>query len=173
MNIYQYLYSRSFDPSRYHCSIGYEKHKQVLAVNLYNLTGELVGYQIHRPWSMEKKVNDPKTGRYYTYTSEGYDGVFGLEACRNDGRPWYIVEGIFKAAKLHSLGYNSIAVLTSHPKRMRPWFRILKATRPLIGIGDNDPAGQKLVNTVKRGSVSPKDLDEMDSADVISFLKGL
>lgn len=144
----------------------------MLVVYLYNLSGQMVGYQIYRPWSTEKKVNDPKNGRYYTYAIEGVDAVFGLEACTKPG-PWFIVEGIFKAAKLHSLGYNAIAVLTSHPKRMRPWFRILRETRDLIGIGDNDPAGQKLVNTVKRGALSPTDLDEMASEDVINFVEAL
>lgn len=172
INLYEHLYSRSFDPARYSCSLGYEPLGPVLSVNLFNLSGEMVGYQLYRPWSNDKKVNDPHTGRYYTYAIAGKDAVFGLEIDNKRG-PLFIVEGIFKAAKLHSLGYNAIAVLTSHPKRMRPWFRILGETRDLIGIGDNDPAGQKLVNTVGRGALSPIDLDEMSDEDVIQFVEEL
>ena len=61
-------------------------------------------------------------------------------------------------------------MLTSHPKRLKTWFRILKATYELIGIGDNDKAGQKLVNTVKKGFLSPVDLDEMADKEIIELL---
>jgi hypothetical protein len=97
-------------------------------------------------------------------------GVFGLEACVFEG-PWFVFEGIFKAAKAHSLGYNAIAVLSNNPKRMKPWFRILRQTRDLIGIGDNDTAGQKLVNCVGAGRCSPIDFDEMSDKDAMILLK--
>ena len=159
--------------SRYQASVGIEDNGHpVLAVDLFNLSGQMVGYQVYRPWSTDKKCNDPKTGRYYTYATEGVDAVFGLETDTGTG-PLFTVEGIFKAAKLHDLGYNAIAVLTSHPKRMRPWFRILRKKRRLIGIGDIDHAGKKLVNTIKEGGLSPIDLDEMSDQDVHEFVRGL
>jgi hypothetical protein len=172
MNIYQHLYSRSFDPSRYYTAFEYEQRGIVMSVLLFNLSGQIVGYQVYRPWSTDKKCNDPKLGRYYTYITAGMDGVFGLETDNGQG-PLFIVEGIFKASKLHSVGLNAIATLTSDPKRMKPWLRILSKTRPLIAIGDNDPAGMKLVKRVGRGATSPRDLDEMSSEDVLDFVKGI
>lgn len=139
---------------------------------LYNLSGQIVGYQRYRPDVSTKKINnDEGESRYYTYLPSGVDGVFGLEQLNPQDRTIYIVEGIFKAAVLHRLGYNSIAVLSCHPKRLRPWFKIMKQTWNLVAIGDPDDAGKKLVNTLKRGFQSPYDLDEMNDEEIHQLLK--
>ena len=169
MNLVEYLLKRRLNPPRYQLTL--DEKERIITFYLFNLSGRIVGYQQHRPDSMEKKMNCPKEARYYTYLPEKTDGFFGLECCTfPSSAPLYVVEGVFKAATLHSLGYDAIAVLTSDPKRLRPLFRILRHTRPVIGIGDNDAAGQKLVDRVGRGSVSPADLDEMSAADVVKFI---
>jgi hypothetical protein len=162
----QHLLSRGLDPRLYHCVI--DESERVATFSLFNISGQYVGYQVYRPDSHSKKNNCPREGRYFTYLPAQTDGVFGLE--RNTGKgPLFIVEGVFKAVALHNMGFDAIAVLTSHPKRMKPWFRILCATRPLIGIGDGDDAGKKLVATIGRGACSPKDLDEMTPEEIQEF----
>lgn len=165
----QHLIERGMDPTKY--PVAYDHAEGIITFLLYNGTGDLVGYQQYRPSQPSKqKKNDPKSGRYFTYLPKDTDGVFGWDVLNPDDRTIYIVEGVFKAAVLHRLGYNAIAVLTSTPKRLKPWFKILRQTWKLIAIGDNDDAGRKLVNIVKNGFQSPTDLDEMSDEDILSLL---
>lgn len=164
-----HLKSRGMDPFRYAMSI--DGAENVVSFYLFNLSHQIIGYQQYRPDSDGKKVNDPKLGRYYTYLPRGTDGFFGLEQLNSDDRNIFIVEGVFKAATLHRLGYNSIAVLTSSPKRLKPWFKIMRQTWNLIAIGDNDPAGKLLINTVKNGFQSPQDIDEMTDEEVHEMIR--
>jgi DNA primase len=166
----QHLIDRGMDPSKY--PVVYDHAEGIITFFLFNGTGSIVGYQQYRPSQPSKqKKNDPKSGRYYTYLPKETDGVFGLDVLNHADRTIYIVEGVFKAAVLHRLGYNAIAVLTSTPKRLKPWFKILRQTWNLVAIGDNDDAGQKLVNIVKNGFQSPTDLDEMSDEEIIQLLK--
>jgi len=165
-----HLISRGMDPSRY--PISYDPEEGIITFLLFNYNGGIVGYQQYRPDQASKqKKNDPKTGRYFTYLPKDTDGVFGLDVLDHTDRTIYIVEGVFKAAVLHRLGFNALAVLTSTPKRLKPWFRILRQTWNLVAIGDNDDAGRKLVNIVKRGFQSPQDLDEMSDEEILELLK--
>lgn len=157
------------DPSLYNFAKNYSAN--TITFYLWNLSGQMVGFQQYRPMKLEKKTNNPHLSRYFTYLKRDVDGVFGLEQLNPDDKVIYITEGVFKAAVLHRLGFNAIAVLTSSPKRMKPWFRILRAQGwKLIAISDNDAAGQKLVNTIKCGFKSPVDLDEMNDKDILSLL---
>lgn len=167
----EHLRSRKMNPDLY--NVNYDSVDGVITFYLYNGIGHLVGYQQYRPDQTAKKSNDPKDSRYYTYLPSGVDGVFGLETLDINKKDIYIVEGVFKAGTLHRLGFNAIAVLTNSPKRLKPWFRILKANFNLIAIGDPDAAGQKLVNTVKAGYLSPLDLDEMQDQDILDLIEGL
>ncbi len=171
MKLVKHLEERGMNPKLYNLQKSYSA--SAITFYLWNLSGQLVGYQQYRPNKTEKKTNNPKLSRYFTYLKRDMDGVFGLELLDFNQKTIYIVEGVFKAGVLHRLGYNALAVLTSHPKRMKPWFRILRAQGwNLVAIGDNDSAGQKLVNTLKSGFLSPMDLDEMKDEEIISLLRG-
>lgn len=167
-NLREHLISRGMNPDLY--LVYYDNVNSVVTFMLHNGAGMVVGYQKYNPNTTNKKNNDPQESRYYTYLPTGVDGVFGMETYDPDKKDIYIVEGIFKAAVLHRLGYNAFAVLSNHPKRMKPWFNILKATHNLIAIGDNDAAGAKLVSCVGSGMVGPADLDEMADTDIVSLL---
>lgn len=147
-----------------------DEEERVVTFLLHNWNGSIVGYQQYRPDRDSKKNNDPKEGRYFTYLPRGVDGFFGIEQIDPTDRTIYVVEGVFKAAVLHRLGYNSISALSSSPKRLKPWFKIMRQTWDLVAIGDNDSAGKLLVNCVKKGFQSPKDLDEMKDDEVRSII---
>ena len=170
MKLIRHLKERGMDPSLY-CGVGYSYSATKITFPLWNLSGQMVGYQAYRPNKVSKKNNNPKYSRYFTFLKEK-DGVFGLETLDYSKKIVYIVEGIFKAGTLHRLGYNAIAVLTNHPKRLKPWFKILRAKGLiLIAIGDNDEAGNKLVSTIKSGFCSPKDLDELTDKEIHDLLQ--
>lgn len=162
-----HLISRGMNPSLYKIQYG----EGVVTFYLYN-GDKLVGYQQYNPNQTNKKCNHPRDSRYYTYLPKEVDGLFGLEQDSGAG-PIFVVEGIFKAAKLHRLGYNAVACLGANPKRLRSLFKIWKATRRVIAIGDPDKAGAQLVSLVGSGAISPADLDEMLDSDVVKFVVDL
>lgn len=170
MTLYEHLLSRGLDPKDYHCVI--DEDECIATFFLFDLTGRITGYQRYNPRSTDKKCNDPKLGRYYTYTPRGTDAIFGLETDDKRG-PLFVCEAVFKQAAIRNAGFNAIATLGSDPKRLRPWFGIIEQTRPLIGIGDNDPAGEKFVRRVGYGTTSPTDLDEMGTEDVRVLCRNL
>lgn len=157
MNLVKHLLTRHYDPSRY-INQTLDQENNILTVYLSNLSGQLVGFQQYRPEQTSKKSNDPRESRYFTYSPRGVIAVWGLEVLSGSKKDLYVVEGIFKASSLHMLGLNAIAVLTSHPKAMKSWLHTLPYN--LIGIGDNDKAGQGIISACGKGFKLEKDLDE-------------
>jgi hypothetical protein len=143
------------------------EEERVTYFPLWNLSGQLTGYQIYRPDEEKGHASDIGRRKYHTV---GY-GVFGLNNWNSSDDRLFVTEGAFKATALHRLGYNAIAVLTSTPKSLRSWFYILGQKLDLIAIGDNDPAGQKLVTLVQKGFTSPIDIDEMDDYNVHEMIE--
>ena len=168
MKLLEHLEQRGMNPTLYdlHC----DDEEGVVCFYLYNFAKELVGYQQYRPAADKKKNNHPTDGRYFTYLKNDKDGFWGLEY-ENGSNVYFVVEGVFKAAKLHNLGYQAVAVLGNNPKRVKSLFRVLKRKYKLVAVGDNDPAGSKLVNVVGYGGQSPADLDEMTNEDVVQYVQ--
>lgn len=140
---------------------------------IWNLSGCLLGYQQYRPSVKEKKTNDPKSSRYFTYSRGGSLLMWGLESfyLRND--VLFITEGIFDACRLTALGYPAVALLTCHPpKDTKNWFSCLPFRR-VIAICDKDEngSGKKLA---KFGSESyfldSKDLGDATDVEVEDLL---
>lgn len=146
-----------------------DEEEGVATFLLYNGT-RLVGYHQYRPSATKEARNHPRDGRYFTYLPKLTDGLYGLEQDSGEG-PLFVVEGVFKALKLHKLGFNAITPLGATPKRLKPYFRILKATRKLVALGDNDDAGKQLVRIVGFGETTPIDLDEMSDSDVLELVR--
>lgn len=162
MNLHQHLVDRHFIPELYN-NIVLDNENQILTVYLHNLSGQLTGYQQYNPNSTDKRTNLKDEARYYTYRTDGHIAVWGLELLDPLKPVCFVVEGIFKAAVLHRLGFNAIAVLCNNPKQMRSWFKALPYR--LFAIGDNDEAGLKLVNMIGEGTRFEKDLDEYTLAE--------
>lgn len=149
-------------------------NKNIVTFLLFNLSGQVVGYQHYRPDVLDKGIkNNPKLGRYYTHLPRNTQGVFGLERLDPAKRTLYVTEGIFKAATLHRLGYNAVATLTATPEQLRGWFLALGGAYRVYGIGDADKAGKELVNIVGNGLQSPQDLDEMSDGAIRDLLYDL
>lgn len=138
IDLLEHLKSRHYDTTKYKNHVVDEDNK-ILTVYLTNLSGQFVGFQQYNPLVKEKKVNNPKEGRYFTHCQRGTTAVWGLETINPAKKHLFIVEGIFKASALHMLDLNAIAVLTSNPKAMKSWLHTLPYT--IVGIGDNDSAG--------------------------------
>lgn len=142
---------------------------EVAVFYLWNLSGQLVGYQQYRPESNKKKHNDPKEGRYFTYTKDNI-GVWGLESFYYRNDILFLTEGIFDACKLHALNLPAIAVLANDPKRIRSWLYALP--RFIVAVCDDDAAGRKLAKCGNRAiTVSGgKDLGDLSLGEAKSLI---
>lgn len=133
--------------------------ERVATFPLWNLSGEMVGYQAYRPDADKVQKNDEK-GRYYTYRGVKLlpkhcksVSVWGLES-------WYltttlfVAEGIFDAARLTSLGVSAIAVLSNDPNSStRAWLKCVRQERPVVPVCDPGRAGAKLAKLGTRSHV--------------------
>jgi len=113
---------------------------------LYNLSGQMVGYQKYNPdypKAGQSKAVNPRLVKYFTLVSEDKIGVWGLESLKFTDKYLFVVEGIFDAARIHECGYPAIAVLCNDPDHStRSWISTLPQTK--IVIFDNDKAGMRL-----------------------------
>lgn len=163
-----HLLARNFDPDLYE-NIVLNHEENVLTVYLHCLNGKLVGYQQYRPDCNDKRTNNPKLARYFTYRTPGNIAVWGLETLDYSRKRLYVVEGIFKASALHMLGHNAVALLTGSPSiDMLNWLRSLPFE--LYAIGDNDDTGKRLVRAVGNGTCFEKDVDEYSLEELESLL---
>jgi hypothetical protein len=106
---------------------------------LWNLSGQLCGYQQYRPDANKEKRNDPREGRYYMSLhgdkNEKPIAVWGLETFHYRSDILFITEGIFDACRLHNCGFSAIALLSSSHKNFRNWFYSLN--RKIIKVEDD------------------------------------
>lgn len=150
MNLEQHLLSRHCDVQFYRPAL--DEQEGTATFLLWNLSGQLTGYQVYRPNANKEKKNDPREGRYYTYRAPEGDlegpkqarnklAFFGTETLNRPG-PLFLTEGLFDAVRLHNRGFAALALLSNDPKQFRAALTALG--RRLIAICDNDAAGRKL-----------------------------
>jgi hypothetical protein len=176
-DIEQHLRSRGLDPDR--TQVIMDKETNQATFLLYNLSGQMVGYQKYNPNGDKAAFNNPTLGRYYSYVAKESDNtsrlaVWGTESITKDADTLFVVEGVFDAVKLRNAGHAAIAVLTNNPKALLPWFKILN--KKTVAITDNDAAGKKLGNLTDEAYVPPegfKDLGEMSQEQVNMFITEL
>jgi hypothetical protein len=138
---------------------------------IYNLSGQVVGYQAYN-WRADKKPKNDVTGRYWTWltktdTKTTMMGIMGLEHARW-GETLYLVEGQFEQATAVAYGLNCVAVLTNNPRHLKNWFSCYPG--PVVALCQDDAAGRKLANLADRAVMLPADLDELDQEQVRCLL---
>lgn len=141
LSMYNHLLSRGMAPESYNGIMIFE---DVVIFTLWNLSGQMVGYQQYRPGASKERKNDPREGRYYTSLhgdkNEKPIGVWGLESLSLDPHVLVIVEGIFDACQIHRLGVPCVALLNSSYKHYKNWLTCLG--RKIYKIEDSN--GSKL-----------------------------
>ena len=134
---------------------------QVATFYLWNLSGQLVGYQQYRP-TAPKHHTEPKLARYFTYHQNDL-AVFGLESLCLPG-PVFVVEGVFDACRFTQAGRPALAVLSNSPKpQVREWLRCLG--RPTVFVTDGDSAGHQLARRERLSMCCPAGHDPADAPD--------
>lgn len=184
VDVKNYLLSRGVDPNRTHVVI--DEQSGFATFLLYNLSGQLVGYQQVNPEG-DKNIRAKKSSqtkqslsslmKYFTFVgNEGKTkkiAVWGTDTIGHEGHV-FVTEGVFDIAKVHNFGEPGIAVLSNNPKQLRPWFKAMG--KLVIAINDNDAAGSKLsgIADVNYSVPDPyKDLGEMTQEEANEFLSGI
>lgn len=155
------MFREHLDKRRMGVDVGWVDYfDEVVTFPLWNLSGQLLGYQQYR-WDMPKKGNKPYMNKYFTYLPKGTLAVFGLEYIPENYRgDVIVVEGIWEAVALMSIGKTAIAVLGNNPKPLRQWLSIMPWN--VIPYCQPDKAGKKLANLYPENAVFfDKDLDEI------------
>jgi len=165
----QHLQSRHLDLDLHRPML--DDAEGVATFYLWNLSGQLVGYQQYRPLGDKKPNNNPKLGKYYTYRKQPTLAVWGVESLDLSPNVVFLTEGVFDAARLTSRGYSALAVLTNNPSPdLRNWLTCLN--RRVVAVCDNDSAGRKLA---KFGDLvlftEDKDLGDSSDEFVTKVLK--
>ena len=149
MTLLQHLHSRSMD-TELHC-VWTNESEGVAVFPIWNLSGQLVGYQQYRPSATKEKNNNPLEGRYFTRVKDGRAGVWGLESW-NLSNTLFVTEGIFDACRITALGHSAIAVFGfSMGPTTQNWLWTVRKHRPVVCVCDNDDSGRRLA---RFGSVS-------------------
>lgn len=168
MTITQHLESRHLNLALHRPII--DEAERTATFLLYNLSGQIVGYQQYKPDKDKLRKNNPKDGRYFTYQGKATVAVFGIESLHLTPHIVFIVEGIFDAARLTNRGVSAIAVLSNNPTQDTKNF-LYSLGRMIVAVCDNDSAGKKLA---KLGHVAVltegKDLGDSDEAFIDNLL---
>lgn len=174
--IRQHLIERGVDPDRSDIIIDKENNKATFLI--YNLSGQLVGYQRYNPLGSKKNyVKDEALMKYFTWI--GKDGTkghkiacWGLESIKPSTRILYLTEGIFDANMVHKTGRACVALLSGTPdEHMMGFLRLLPFRK--IGIADNDEGSSKSRFSPFETVLTPdpyKDCGEMTVNEVDAFL---
>lgn len=168
----EHLRGRGIDPNKTRVIIDEETGDSFFF--LYNLSGEMVGYQKYNP-NYEKINKVPQLAKYFTWVTDEGRGkklaVWGLESLEMTHEYVFIVEGIFDAARIQEAGHPAIAVLCNDPSdSLTEWLFTLPQKK--IVIYDNDKAGRKLRRVGDFSYTVPtgKDVNDLTPEEAKSFL---
>ena len=171
MNLTEHLRSRHLDLELHRPML--DEVEGVATFYLWNLSGQLVGYQQYRPAANKKKDNHPRESRYFSWRKDKVVGVWGLESW-SFSNTLFVTEGVFDAARLTARGYSAVATLSNDvdPPLAR-WLWTVRRSRHVVAVCDNDNAGRKLAKCGHTSHVMEdgKDMGEASDEYVTNFLK--
>jgi len=140
---------------------------------LWNLSGQLVGYQVYNPNGTKKEKTNLKNMKYRTQVGGSFhQPVWGLCSIRPETKVVFLVEGVFDAAKLHATGFAALAIFSSAGSKQLTQFLNLLPYR-LISILDNDDSSKSFSSFSDVILVTPspyKDVGEMPIEELKNFL---
>lgn len=148
MPLEAYLASRRFNAYLYNATLDHDS--MCLTVPLWNLSGQRVGFQQHKPLASAMQRVDPKEAKYYTRLrrsdakGKAWLTAFGLELLDPKQRVVFLAEGMFDVCPLHNRGVNALATLCNNPKHLKSWLRSMNYV--YVALAEGDKAGKKLAS---------------------------
>ena len=121
--------------------------EEVVTFPLWNLSGQLIGYQQYNWDKPKNRQNNSKGQKYFTYLPKGSIGVYGLDLLpQGYSGPICLVEGIWEAIIGHCFGIPCLAVLgvssRGTDKQTMNWLNSLP--NEIIPLCQDDKAGVAL-----------------------------
>lgn len=142
MNVLHHLRSRYMNTSLH--TVWISEELECATFPLWNLSGQIVGYQRYRPGAPKEKHNNPYEGRYFTRVKDHRVGVWGLESWKLSNT-LFVTEGVFDACRLTNLGYSAVATLSNDVSpSLKRWLWMVRKFRSVVAVCDNDSAGRRL-----------------------------
>lgn len=171
MTVLEHLHSRHFDTNVH--TVWIDEAEGVATYPLWNLSGQMVGFQQYRPSATKKKDNHPRESRYFSWRKAKVVGVWGLESWKFSN-VLFVTEGVFDAARLTSRGVSAIATLSNDvDDSLKRWLWTVRRFRTVVAVCDNDAAGRKLAKcgTLSHVMEEGKDLGEASESYVTELIK--
>ena len=166
----EHLKSRHLNVELY-SSVYVSEEEQSVFFPLWNLFGQMVGYQQVKPFAPKNDSDlEPKDKRYYTWVSKHESKhsqvtAFGLELLDTSKKTVFVCEGVFDACRLHNLGLNALALLSCDPKQLKGWLWSLGYE--VVPVCEGDKAGKKMAKLSSHGRVEflPEGVDLGDMSE--------
>ncbi len=151
MNFLEHLEDRSFgigmqaDGKYYYVDM----ENEVVTFPIWNLSGQMLGYQEYKWLKPKTHGNCPRDQKYYTYLPKQVLGVYGLDQLpENYLGTIYLVEGAWEVIYGGVFGLPCVAVLGNNPKQLKNW--ITSIPNRVVSLCQPDSAGKKLANLSKQ-----------------------
>lgn len=144
---------------------------------LWNLSGQMVGYQQYRPDGDKKKRRNPALGKYYTRikkeSNKAAITAWGLDMINVNNRRIYLLEGIFKACRFHNLGLNALATISNNPQNLKGW--LMSLGYELYSVCDGDVAGGELAKYGDKSLILPEGIyvDDMSNLEFEELIRNI
>ena len=155
------------------------EEEQSVFFPLWNLFGQMVGYQQVKPFAPKNDSSLlPKEQRYFTWVSKSDSKhplltAFGLELLNPKQKVVFVCEGVFDACRLHNLGVNALALLSCDPKPLKSW--LWSMGYEVVPVCEGDKAGLKMAKLSSHGRVEflPQgvDLGDMEESQVVEMVE--
>ena len=179
-DITKHLKFRHLDETKY--TIFKSEDKRSVSFALWNLSGQLVGFQHYNPLAKSRFDKSDKAEdrtfrdlKYYTWITKieckkpiRMIGVFGLDLLDFSDNNCFVCEGVFDACRLHNIGLNAIALFELNSQSINDWVSILGYN--IIPVCDGDKAGRKLLKLSTKGEYivvgDGKDLGDLTDEEI-------
>lgn len=156
MTLREHLQSRHVNLSLYtDCVLSEEEN--TFTMYLWNLSGQLVGYQTYKPHAPKNDSSvSPREQKYFTYVSKSACGTaelvaWGLHLLNPKKKKLFVCEGFADVVRLHNLGLNGLALLSCDPKHLKSWLWSLGYE--VVPVCEGDKAGKKMAKLSTHGEV--------------------
>jgi hypothetical protein len=163
MNLHDHLRSRYFDTSLY---ANVAVSDDYATFPLFNMSGQMVGFQSYNPSLPKAHVDDPRLARYYTWVTKpcasknAEVAVWGLETVHWADDTLFLTEGVFDACRLHWHGLPAVAVLSNNPDHLLSWLKAMPSKK--VACVQGDKAGMKLAKYGDEAVMLPESKDVGD-----------
>ncbi|ODS23601.1 hypothetical protein AB835_08290 [Candidatus Endobugula sertula] len=142
-----------------------DSENDIVTFPLWNLSGQMVGFQQYRRGAPKACHGKPSEQKYFTLLSKAGGrhsmlSCFGLDLLGSHSKVVFLGEGVLDISPLHLRKANALAVLMNDPKPLKRWLR--SWGYHLVALCEGDKAGRKLANVAHESVYLPEGQDPGD-----------